>query len=111
MSTFDFSRFESTNNSESNFKEAFTIEEIKEAYHGAEFRVVPCKDSNKCFFACGRLRGYVAQATADKLKYNQNHPNAPQAIGTLVVSHVVSDTFDGLMLHEEAQNNHSIKAW
>ena len=104
MSTFDFSKFESTNNSESNFKESFTIEEVKEAYHGAEFRVVPCKDSNKCFFACGRLRGYVAQATADKLKRGQN-------TGTLIVSHVVSDTFDGLMLHEEVQNNHSIKAW
>lgn len=104
MSTFDFSKFESTNNSESNFKESFTIEEVKEAYHGAEFRVVPCKDSNKCFFACGRLRGYVAQATADKLKRGQS-------TGTLVVSHVVSDNFDGLMLHEEVQNNHAIKAW
>lgn len=101
---FDFSKFESNNNqSESTFKEQFTVEEIKTACGGADFRVIPSKDKNTFFFACGRVRGYVARSLGEKLQKKQS-------VGTMVVSHVVSDTFDGLMLHEQSTGN-AIAVW
>ena len=91
----DFSKFYATNATESNFKETFTIEEIKAAENGAAFQIAPSKSKeDKAFFACGRIRGYVAQKTWDKIK-------AKEPVNTLLVSHVVGeDGFDGLMLHE-----------
>ena len=100
---FDFSKFESTNKSESTFKEQFTVEEVKEACGNADFRVIPSKDKNTFFFACGRVRGYVARELGNKLQKKQS-------TGTLVVSHVVSETFDGLMLHEQSTGN-AIAVW
>ena len=95
MTTFDFSQFE--RNSTSNFQQTFTIEEVKEAAGGQPLRVLPSKDKDTCFFACGRIRGYVANALATKLKNKQ-------PVGTIVVSHVVSEKFDGLMLHEQNES-------
>lgn len=74
--------------SESNFKEQFTIEEIKQAV-GAPFQ---CSFS-KNFFMCGKLRGYISKPLAAKVMAGEK--------ANMVISHVVSDTFDGLMLHEE----------
>lgn len=100
----DFSQFY-TNNANalnSNFKETFTVETIKASQSDAPLNVLPCKDKpGKCFFACGAIRGSVAQKLADKIA-------AKQPFGTLVVSHVVNDgsdpkypnKFDGFMLHE-----------
>lgn len=108
---FDFSKFESNNNqSESTFKEQFTVEEVREACGGAEFRVIPCKDKpGMWFFACGRVRGYVAKALGAKLDEAHRKHVKPE-MGTPVVSHVVSDTFDGLMLHEQSTGN-AIAVW
>lgn len=103
MSQFDFSKFESNNQSESTFKETFTVEEVKEACGNADFRVIPSKEKNTFFFACGRVRGYVARELGKKLQ-------AKQATGTLVVSHVESDSFNGLMLHEQSTGN-AIAVW
>lgn len=100
---FDFSKFESNNQSNSNFAEQFTVEEVKAACGNADFRVIPSKDKNTFFFACGRVRGYVARALGEKLQKKQS-------VGTMVVSHVVSDTFDGLMLHEQSTGN-AIAVW
>ena len=100
---FDFTKFESKNQSNSNFAEQFTVEEIKAACGNADFRVIPSKDKNTFFFACGRVRGYVARTLGEKLQKKQ-------PVGTMVVSHVVSDTFDGLMLHEQSTGN-AIAVW
>lgn len=99
----DLSKFESNNQSNSNFAEQFTVEEVKQACGGADFRVVPSKDKNTFFFACGRVRGYVARALGEKLQKKES-------VGTMVVSHVVSGTFDGLMLHEQSTGN-AIAVW
>lgn len=87
---------ETTNNSV--FTNTRTIEQVKAENNGMPFAVVPCKGSNKCFFACGDLRGYVSQKVADALK-------AKRATGTLVVSHVEADNFSGEMLHEQSTGN------
>ena len=100
---FDFSKFESNNQSNSTFQEQFTVEEVKAACGNADFRVIPSKDKNTFFFACGRVRGYVARELGNKLQKKQS-------VGTMVVSHVVSDTFDGLMLHEQSTGN-AIAVW
>lgn len=85
-----------TNNSV--FTNTRTIEQVKSENNGMAFAVIPSKNSNHCFFACGELRGYVAQNVADALK-------AKQPTGTLVVSHVESDGFSGEMLHEQSTSN------
>lgn len=104
----DFSKFYTNNAAaSSNFKETFTVETIKAAQGGAPLNVLPCKDKpGRCFFACGEIRGSVAQELTDKLI-------AGQQTGTLVVSHVVNDgsdpkypnKFDGLLLHEQGTNS------
>lgn len=87
-------------NSNSNFLNTVTVEEIKEAAKGQPFRVIPSKDKvGKYFFACGQIRGYVASKTAAKLA-------AKQPTDTMVVSEVV--TKEGkklLMLHEQSTGN------
>ena len=102
MSTFDFSKFESTNQS-STFQEQFTVEEVKEACGGADFRVIPSKGKNTFFFACGRVRGYVARELGNKLQKKQ-------PVETMIISHVVADDFDGLMLHEQSTGT-AIAVW
>lgn len=94
----DLSKFYS-NNESSNFGEQYTIEEIKESQNGAKFSLVPCKDkqgqlTGKFFFSCGKVRGYVAQKTAEKI--SKKEPTRP-----LITSVVTKD--DGkelLVLHE-----------
>lgn len=81
------------NKKESNFKEQFTIEEIKAAV-GAPFQ---CSFS-KNFFMCGKLRGYISKPLAEKVLANTGEKI------NMVISHVVSDNFNGLMLHEEGAN-------
>lgn len=108
----DFSQFytNSASAANSNFKETFTVETIKASQSNAPLQVLPCKDKpGKCFFACGEIRGAVSQQLVDKLA-------AHQTPGTLVISHVVNDgsdpkypnKFDGLMLHEQAENNNAL---
>lgn len=117
----DFSQFYTNNAAaaNSNFKETFTVETIKASQGNAALNVVPCPpkfDENgnqtnkgRCFFACGEIRGAVSQQLADKLAAKQPH-------GTLVISHVVNDgsdpkyptPYNGLMLHEQAENNNTL---
>ena len=107
----DFSKYYTNNASaNSNFKETFTVENIKASQGNAPLNVLPCKDKKgKCFFACGAIRGAVSQQLADKLA-------AKQPTGTLVISHVVNDgsdpkypnPFDGLMLHEQAESTNAL---
>ena len=83
----------------SNFSETKTIEQIKSENFNAPFAVLPSKNNPEvCFFACGNVRGYVSNNVAEKLK-------AKQPTGTLVVSHVESEDFNGLMLHEQNNSN------
>lgn len=94
----DLSRFYS-NNESSNFGEQYTIEEIKESQNGAKFNVVPCKDKpGKFFFACGKVRGYVSQKTAEKI--SKKEPTRP-----LITSVVTTDDDKELLiLHEMGEN-------
>lgn len=81
------------------FSNTRTIEQVKAENGNQPFAVVPSKSNPEvCFFACGEARGYVAKNVASKLK-------AREATGTLVVSHVESEGFSGLMLHEQSNSN------
>ena len=107
----DFSQFYTNSASaNSNFKETFTVETIKASQGDAPLQVLPCKDKpGRCFFACGQVRGAVSNNLAEKLLNKES-------TGTLVISHVVNDgtdpnyptKFDGLMLHEQAENNNAL---
>ena len=107
----DFSQFYTNNASaNSNFKETFTVETIKASQGNLPLQVLPCKDKpGRCFFACGEIRGAVSNNVAEKLLKGQ-------ATSTLVISHVVNDgsdpkyptPFNGLMLHEQAENSNAL---
>lgn len=99
----DLSKFYSNNNSESRFGEQYTIEEIKESQGNAPMQVVPSKNNpGKFFFACGRVRGYVSQKTADKLAKRQ-------ATKALIVSEVTTDAGNQmLVLHEMGESSNAI---
>ena len=113
MSESRFSQFytNNANASSSEFKETYTVEELKEDQHNAAFQVVPCKNKpGLCYFACGQIRGSVSKDLMNKLQNKQ-------AIGSVVVSHVVHtptpeypEEFDGLMLHEQNTSN-AIATW
>lgn len=98
----DLSKFYS-NNSDSRFGEQYTIEEIKESQGNAPLQVVPSKNNpGKFFFACGRVRGYVSQKTADKLAKRQ-------PTKALITSVVTTDAGNELLvLHEMGESNNAI---
>lgn len=102
----DFSKYVATSNSDSNFLNTVTIEEVKASQGNQELRVIPSKNKQgKFFFACGNIRGYVADKLAAKLA-------AKQAFGTVVVSEV--KTADGstlLTLHEQGSNANVVAAF
>lgn len=102
----DFSKFVATSNSDSNFIETVTVEEVKASQGNAPLRVIPSKEkAGKYFFACGSIRGYVADKLAAKLA-------AHQPYDTVVVSEVkMKDGKTLLTLHEQGSNANIVTAF
>lgn len=104
----NFSNFKSNSQSNNNFVETVSLEEMKSACNGASINVVPSKEkthasgSTMCFFACGQVRGMVAEKLSNKMLNNESYD-------TPVVSEVVMQ--DGnhlLIMHEQGANSNAI---
>lgn len=103
----DLSKFYSNNSGNKTengtvFNEQYTLEEIKASQGNAPLTVLPSKNNpGKAFFACGRVRGYVADKALEKIQKHQKC--------VLVVSDVT--TKDGnnlLVLHEMGESSNAI---
>ena len=104
----NFSNFKSNSQSNSNFIETVSLEEMKSACNGASINVVPSKEkthasgATMCFFACGSVRGMVAEKLSNKMLNNEPY-NTP------VVSEVVMpDSTHMLIMHEQGSNSNAI---
>lgn len=104
----NFANFKSNSQSNSNFIETISLEEMKAACNGASINVVPSKEkthasgATMCFFACGQVRGMVAEKLSDKMLNGKEY-------GTPVVSEVVmQDGNHMLIMHEQGNNNDAI---
>ena len=105
----NFSNFKSNSqSSNNNFIETVSLEEMKSACNGASINVVPSKEkthasgATMCFFACGEVRGMVAEKLSNKMLNNEEY-------GTPVVSEVVmQDGNHMLIMHEQGNNNDAI---
>lgn len=104
----NFANFKSNSQSNSNFIETVSLEEMKSACNGASINVVPSKEkthasgATMCFFACGQVRGMVAEKLSDKMLNGKEY-------GTPVVSEVVmQDGNHMLIMHEQSNNKDAI---
>ena len=105
----NFANFKSNSQSNSNFIETVSLEEMKAACNGATINVVPSKEkthasgATMCFFACGDIRGMVAEKLSNKMLNGETY-------GTPVVSEVVrSDNGEHmLIMHEQGENSNAI---
>ena len=105
----NFNNFKSNSQSNSNFIETVSLEEMKAACNGATINVVPSKEkthasgSTMCFFACGQVRGMVAEKLSNKMLNNEPYD-------TPVVSEVIrSDNGEPmLIMHEQGENSNAI---
>ena len=104
----NFANFKSNSQSNSNFIETVSLEEMKTACNGAAISVVPSKEkthasgATMCFFACGEIRGMVAEKLSSKMLNNEEY-------GTPVVSEVVmQDGNHMLIMHEQGNNSNAI---
>mgnify|MGYP003560916301 CR=1 FL=1 len=104
----NFANFKSNNQSNSNFIETVSLEEMKSAANGAAINVVPSKEkthasgSTMCFFACGQIRGMVAEKLSNKMLNGE-------AYDTPVVSEVImNDGNHMLIMHEQGNNSNAI---
>lgn len=105
----NFANFKSNSqSSNNNFIETVSLEEMKSACNGASINVVPSKEkthasgSTMCFFACGDIRGMVAEKLSNKMLNNEEY-------GTPVVSEVVmNDGNHMLIMHEQGSNSNAI---
>ena len=105
----NFNNFKSNSQSNSNFIETVSLEEMKSAANGAAINVVPSKEkthasgSTMCFFACGQVRGMVAEKLSNKMLNNEPYD-------TPVVSEVIrSDNGEHmLIMHEQGENSNAI---
>jgi hypothetical protein len=104
----NFNNFKSTTANNSNFVDTVSLEEMKSAANGAAINVVQSKEkthasgATMCFFACGEIRGMVAEKLSNKMLNNE-------AYDTPVVSEVVMQ--DGnhlLIMHEQGANSNAI---
>ena len=104
----NFNNFKSTTANNSNFVDTVSLEEMKSAANGAAINVVPSKEkthasgATMCLFACGDIRGMIAEKLAIKMLNGQTY-------GTPVVSEVVMQ--DGnhlLIMHEQGNNSNAI---
>ena len=104
----NFANFKSNSQSNSNFIETVSLEEMKSACNGATINVVPSKEkthasgSTMCFFACGQVRGMVAEKLSNKMLNNEPYD-------TPVASEVVmNDGNHMLIMHEQGNNSNAI---
>jgi hypothetical protein len=105
----NFSNFKSNSqSSNNNFIETVSLEEMKSACNGASINVVLSKEkthasgATMCFFACGEIRGMVAEKLSNKMLNNE-------AYDTPVVSEVVmQDGNHMLIMHEQGNNSNAI---
>ena len=104
----NFSNFKSNSQSNSNFIETVSLEEMKSAANGAAINVVPSKEkthasgATMCFFACGDIRGMVAEKLSNKMLNNEEY-------GTPVISEVImNDGNHMLIMHEQSSNSNAI---
>ena len=104
----NFNNFKSTTANNSNFVDTVSLEEMKSAANGAAINVVQSKEkthasgATMCFFACGEIRGMVAEKLSNKMLNNETYD-------TPVVSEVIMN--DGnhiLIMHEQGQNSNAI---
>ena len=106
-----FSNFKSATANNSNFVETVSLEEMKAACNGAIIEVVPSKEkthasgATMCFFACGEVRGMVAEKLSNKMLNNE-------AYNTPVVSEVImNDGNHMLIMHEQGANSNAIASF
>ena len=104
----NFNNFKSTTANNSNFVDTVSLEEMKSAANGAAINVVPSNEkthasgSTMCFFACGQVRGMVAEKLSNKMLNGE-------AYDTPVVSEVVmQDGNHMLIMHEQGNNSNAI---
>ena len=103
----NFNNFKSTANN-SNFVDTVSLEEMKSAANGAAINVVQSKEkthasgATMCFFACGEIRGMVAEKLSTKMLNNEEY-------GTPVVSEVIMNNGNHiLIMHEQGANSNAI---
>ena len=103
-----FNNFKSATANNSNFVETVSLEEMKAACNGATINVVPSKEkthasgATMCFFACGQVRGMVAEKLSNKMLNGE-------AYDTPVVSEVVMpDSTHMLIMHEQGASSNAI---
>ena len=101
----------SNSQSNSTFIETVSLEEMKSAANGAAINVVPSKEkthksgATMCFFACGEIRGMVAEKLSNKMLNNEPYD-------TPVVSEVVMpDSTHMLIMHEQGSNSNAIASF
>ena len=104
----NFNNFKSTTANNSNFVDTVSLEEMKSAANGAAINVVTSKEkthasgATMCFFACGEIRGMVAEKLSNKMLNNETYD-------TPVVSEVVmQDGNHMLIMHEQGNNSNAI---
>ena len=99
----DFKKYVTKSNANSNFLNTVTIEEVKKSQGDQPLRVIPSKDkAGKFFFACGNIRGYVADKLAAKMA-------AKQPFETVVVSEVQMANGETLLtMHEQGTNSNVV---
>lgn len=102
----DFSKYVAQSNTDSNFLNTVTVEEVKASQGNQPLRVIPSPNKQgKFFFACGNTVGYVADKLAAKMV-------AKQPFETVVVSEVRTKEGKTLLtLHEQGTNSNVIAAF
>lgn len=107
----NFNNFKSTTANNSNFVDTVSLEEMKSAANGAAINVVQSKEkthasgATMCFFACGEIRGMVAEKLSNKMLNNEEY-------GTPVVSEVVmQDGNHMLIMHEQGASSNAIASF
>ena len=103
-----FNNFKSTTANNSNFVGTVSLEEMKAACNGATINVVPSENkthasgATMCFFACGQVRGMVAEKLSNKMLNNEPYD-------TPVVSEVVMQNGNHiLIMHEQGASSNAI---
>lgn len=102
----DFSKYVAQSNTDSNFLNTVTVEEVKASQGNQPLRVIPSPNKQgKFFFACGQIVGYVADKLAAKMV-------AKQPFESVVVSEVRTKEGKTLLtLHEQGTNSNVIAAF
>ena len=104
-----FNNFKSATANNSNFVDTVSLEEMKAACNGATINVVPSENkthasgATMCFFACGQVRGMVAEKLSNKMLNGEPYD-------TPVVSEVIrSDDGEHMVItHEQGENSNAL---